>query len=137
MKGLESVRTLSGNMWFWRKTFARVTMACWTRSCELLGPPGQGSLRIRFASASYCANASSRRLRAAEASGDGRSSWLYAVTNSGQYGARQGGYRTATNVMLMTSSWNCGSASSISFSSATSASYSRVKRGIRRTSWVY
>ena len=63
-------------MCFWRKTFARVTIACWTRSCELPGPPGQGSVRMRFASASYCANASSRRLRAAEASGEGRSSWL-------------------------------------------------------------
>ena len=49
-------QTWSGNMCFWRKTFARVTIACWTRSCELPGPPGQGSVRMRFA-ASVDANA--------------------------------------------------------------------------------
>ena len=62
-------------MFFWRNRLARLTTALCMRSWEL--PGTHGSLCIRFASASYCANASSRRLRAAEASGVGRSCLLF------------------------------------------------------------
>lgn len=62
------IRTCNGNMFFWRNMLALVTMAICTRSCELPGPLGQGSLRIRLESPSYCAKASSIRFRAADAS---------------------------------------------------------------------
>lgn len=71
-------------MCFWRKMFARVSTAFWMRSCEL--PGAQGSLRMRFAKMSYCANASSSRFRAALASGVGRSCLLLYCVSTWQTG---------------------------------------------------
>ena len=86
-------------MFFCKNKFALVKIAVCTRSWE--PPLVQGKLCIRFAAASYCANASMRRLRTAEASAVGRSSLLH---QSGISISQRRWWKT--DVRLSRRSWN-------------------------------
>ena len=95
-------------MYFWRNRSARVRIARWTRSWEL--PGAHGILRMRLEMASYEAKSSRICLRAAAASLLGGESELRGELNSGNE------VQTWAYLSVSSSSWNCGRASSISFS---------------------